>query len=211
MRDTDIRDRSDGQAVTPEINGACSTNRRRGREDMAVIRSAIEDVLKTDRPQTVRQVFYQLVARGVIEKTEGEYQRTVIRLLTEMRLAGRIPWGWIVDESRRTLDTETFDNITDALTHTAKYYRRSALRSSDVYLEIWCEKEALSGIIWDEASEYDVPVVVSNWRAIANASLYKFHERLTGRTHRQAKLSLSIWRSRPDRLSDPTSYRETAR
>ena len=128
---------------------------------MAAIRAAITDVLKIDRPQTVRQVFYQLVARRVIEKTESEYKRTVIRLLSEMRLDDQIPWDWIVDESRRTIQTETFDSVRDALRHTAQYYRRSALRDCDDYIEIWTEKEALSGIIWDVASDYDVPVVVS--------------------------------------------------
>jgi len=128
---------------------------------MAAIRAAITDVLKIDRPQTVRQVFYQLVARRVIEKTESEYKRTVIRLLSEMRLDDQIPWDWIVDESRRTIQTETFDSVRDALRHTAQYYRRSALRDCDDYIEIWTEKEALSGIIWDVASDYDVPVVIS--------------------------------------------------
>jgi hypothetical protein len=99
--------------------------------------------------------------RGAIEKTEKEYQGTVIRLLSEMRLDGQIPWSWIIDESRRTRRTQTFDSIGEALEDTARYYRRSALRECDDYIEIWSEKEALSGIIWDEASDYDVPVVVS--------------------------------------------------
>lgn len=128
---------------------------------MTDIRAEIRAVLQADNPMTVRQVFYQLVVRGAIEKTEQDYKCVVIRLLTEMRLSGEIFWSWIVDESRRTHDTQTFDNVTDALDQTARFYRRSALRDSDVYLEIWSEKEALSGIIWDEASEYDVPVVVS--------------------------------------------------
>src|SRR5262249_36497395 len=81
------------------------------RDEVAAVRAAIMDVLKTDRPQTVRQVFYQLVARGVIEKTEGEYKHTVIRLLSEMRLDDQIPWDWIVDESRRTIQTETFNSV----------------------------------------------------------------------------------------------------
>jgi hypothetical protein len=97
----------------------------------------------------------------VIEKTEAEYKATVIRLLTEMRLSDDIPFSWIVDESRRTRQHRTFDNVTDALNDTAKFYRRSALRESSVYIEIWSEKEALSGIIWDVASDYGVPVVVS--------------------------------------------------
>ncbi len=140
---------------------ACSTRERRTKAEVEAIRAAIEAVLKADHPQTVRQVFYQLVAKRVIEKTEAEYQRTVIRLLSEMRLAGRVSWHWIVDESRRTRTTQTFDNIADALRHTAQYYRRNALRECADYIEIWSEKEALAGIIWEEASTYDVPVVIS--------------------------------------------------
>jgi hypothetical protein len=134
---------------------------RRTKAAVADIRDAIHDVLEADNPMTVRQVFYQLVVREVIDKTEEQYQGTVIRLLTEMRLSGRISFSWIVDESRRTRETQTFDSVTDALNETAEFYRRSAMRESDVYIEIWSEKEALSGIIYEEASEYDVPVVVS--------------------------------------------------
>src|SRR6516165_8106415 len=139
---------------------ACPT-KRRTKAEVEAIRSAIHDVLKADHPQTVRQVFYQLVARGVIEKSEKEYQGTVIRLLGEMRLADKISWDWIVDETRKGKVTRTFDSVTDALRDTAKFYRRSALRESNVYIEVWSEKEALAGIIWDAASEYDVPVEVS--------------------------------------------------
>jgi hypothetical protein len=151
-----------GGAAPDQLYGSCSIKReRRTRAEVQAIREAITSLLAADHPQTVRQVFYQLVARGVIDKTEGEYQRTVIRLLGEMRLAGEVRWDWIVDESRRTRTTRTFDNIGDALRETARYYRRSALRDCDSYIEVWSEKEALAGIIWEEASTYDVPVVVS--------------------------------------------------
>jgi hypothetical protein len=148
--------------MTDSSYQVCSIKRaRRTKAEIQAIRDAITAILKADHPQTVRQVFYQLVARGTIEKTEAEYQTTVIRLLSEMRLDRTVPWSWIVDESRRTRITQTFDNIADALEDTAKYYRRSALRDCHDYIEIWSEKEALSGIIYDVASEYDVPVVVS--------------------------------------------------
>jgi hypothetical protein len=146
--------------MTRQVYGACTTNRR-GRAEIAAIRTAIHDVLKNDHPQTVRQVFYQLVTRNVVEKTENEYQRTVIRLLAEMRLADQVDWDWIVDETRQSKITQTFDSVTDALRDTAQFYRRSALRESDVYIEVWSEKEALAGIIYEAASDYDVPVEVS--------------------------------------------------
>jgi hypothetical protein len=141
---------------------ACSITRaRRSRAEIAKIKGDIYAVLKADRPMTVRQVFYQLVARGTTEKTEAEYQGTVIRLLTDMCLQGKIPFAWIIDESRRTRETQTFDSIADAARDTAKFYRRNALRQCSDYVEIWSEKEALAGIIWDVAGDYDVPVNVS--------------------------------------------------
>ena len=36
-------------------------------------------MLQADNPMTVRQVFYQLVSRGVIAKTEAEYKQAVVR------------------------------------------------------------------------------------------------------------------------------------
>ena len=97
---------------------------------MADLRTTIVGILKADHPQTVRQVFYQLVTRGAVEKTEGEYSRTVVRLLSEMRLDGQISWDWITDESRTRQVTRTFDNVADALNYTAQHYRRSALQKT---------------------------------------------------------------------------------
>ncbi len=110
---------------------------------------------------TVRQVFYQLVARGQIEKTEEQYQQTVIRLMTAMRLDGALPFDWVVDESRRVRVTQTFENIEAAIEHTAEFYRRSALAQADDYVEVWLEKDALAGVLWEPTSNYDVPLMVS--------------------------------------------------
>jgi hypothetical protein len=134
---------------------------RRRKRDIEAVCAAIKDVLHADHPQTVRQVFYQLVVRGVVEKTHVEYKATVCRLLADMRLADDVPWDWIIDETRQGTVTRTFNNVEDCLRETARGYRRSALNNSDVYIEIWSEKQALAGIIWEAASEYDVPVMVS--------------------------------------------------
>jgi len=141
---------------------ACPTKRfRRTKGDIDGIKAAIKAVLKSDHPMTLRQVFYQLVVRGVIEKTEEEYQQTVIRLLTDMRMDGQIPFAWLVDESRRRRITQTYNSIAAAARDTAKFYRRSALRECASHIEIWVEKEALSGVLWEVTSEYDVPLLVS--------------------------------------------------
>jgi hypothetical protein len=73
---------------------------RRTKAAVGEVRDAIFDVLIEANPQTVRQVFYALTVRGVIKKAESEYKQTVIRLLTEMREAGEIPFDWIADNTR---------------------------------------------------------------------------------------------------------------
>ena len=50
---------------------------------------------------TVRQVYYQLVSQGVIDKTEAEYKQTTCRLLVQMRKDHLIPFHWIADGRRR--------------------------------------------------------------------------------------------------------------
>jgi DNA topoisomerase VI subunit A len=134
---------------------------RRSKDDIAAVKAAIVTVLEADHPMTVRQVFYQLVVRGAIEKTEAEYKRTVVRLLTDMRMDSEVPFDWIEDNSRRRMGLRSYSGVAEALEDTARFYRRNAMRESDVYIEIWCEKEALSGILWHEAADYGVPVIVS--------------------------------------------------
>jgi hypothetical protein len=114
------------QARTTNLVGHAQQKwERRTKATIKNIRQAIYDVIDDDTPMTVRQVFYQLVARGIIEKTEAAYKGTVIRLMTEMRLGGDLPWDWVVDESRRVRITETYDSIADAIEKTAE----SALRA----------------------------------------------------------------------------------
>jgi len=145
-----------------EAYESCSIRRsRRTKAEIGAIKTAIFEIVEDGQPMTVRQVFYQLVVRGAIEKTEEQYQGTVIRLLTDMRLAGELPFHWITDESRRRRITETYDSISEAVVATAKFYRRSALRECSDYIEIWCEKDALAGVLWDATSDYDVPLMVS--------------------------------------------------
>jgi hypothetical protein len=95
---------------------ACPTKHaRRSKADIDGIKQAIRGVIRDDPPMTVRQVFYQLVVRGAVDKTEEQYQGTVIRLMTDMRLNGSLPYDWVVDESRRVRITKTYDNIEHAL------------------------------------------------------------------------------------------------
>ena len=127
---------------------------------MAVIKAAIYAVAQEYQPCTVRQIYYQLVSRGVIDKTEAEY-KTVVRLLAKMRRNRELPYGWVADNSRWMRKPDSHDSIQAALEDSIQCYRRNVWRDVDAYVEIWLEKEALSGVLWEATSEWDVPLMVT--------------------------------------------------
>ena len=134
---------------------------RRTAGEIETIRSAMLDLLQDDHPMTVRQVFYQMVSRGVIPKTEVQYKQTVCRLLTQLRREGLLPYDWIADNTRLQRKPRSFQDLNDALEFTARTYRRALWEEQGVYVEVWCEKDALSGILYDVTSQYDVPLMIS--------------------------------------------------
>ncbi len=133
---------------------------RRTQHEMEEIRVEIEAVLAAERPCTVRQVYYQLVVRGAVDKTEAQYD-TVGRLLVEMRREGRVAYGAITDNTRMARRPRTWSSLSDALEITQRNYRRAMWDDQDAYVEIWLEKDALSGVLIDVTVEWDVPLMVS--------------------------------------------------
>jgi hypothetical protein len=134
---------------------------RRTKATISSIKDAIIDILEKDNPQTVRQVFYALTVRGAIKKEEIEYQRTVVRLLTDMREAELIPFEWITDNTRLMRKPASFSDLKSCLKSTAHFYRRNVWSNMPVYVEIWVEKDALSGVLMTETEVYDVPLMTA--------------------------------------------------
>jgi hypothetical protein len=145
---------------------------RRSKQEMDLIRGAMFELLRREHPMTNRQVFYRLVSAGVIAKTEAEYKGTVTRLLSEMRLAGHIPFGWISDNTRWMRKPPTYTGVGAFLEQAARTYRRSLWDQSPDYVEIWIEKDALAGVVYDITAPFDVPLMVTR----GYASLSFLHE-----------------------------------
>jgi hypothetical protein len=137
------------------------TKTRRTKAQIERLKAGFYEILKDQHPMTVRQVFYQSVAHGLIEKTEAQYKRTVVRLLTQMRLGGEIPFSWIADYTRWQRKPTTFSSLADALSYWASAYRRELWAEQPVYVEIWLEKDALAGVVYPETHTYDVPLMVA--------------------------------------------------
>jgi hypothetical protein len=81
--------------------------------------------------------------------------------LTLMRRAGSLPYSWLADNTRRQRKPDTFRSVEHALKETARFYRKDLWIDADAYVEVWLEKDALSGVVYPITSMYDVPLMVA--------------------------------------------------
>ncbi|HPZ08366.1 MAG TPA: hypothetical protein PL110_09645 [Candidatus Eremiobacteraeota bacterium] len=143
--------------------------------------------LSSYKPLTLRQIYYQLVGKGLIENKVSQYNM-LSGLLKWARIEGYIPWGDIEDRVRAYHDLTGWNNsgnfISASLRSFLLGYRRDLLQTQKKYLEIWIEKDALSTIFTRVAREYTVPVVVC--RGFSSISfLNDFRERLGSQRKRE--------------------------
>lgn len=135
--------------------------RRRTKAEIAEIEQAIYRIVEADHPMTCRQTFYQATVKGLAEKREAEYKQTICRLLARMRRKGVLPFRWIADNTRWMRGPRVFGGIESAIEQTAAAYRRDLWANQDCYVEVWCEKDALAGVMMDSTWKYGVPLMVA--------------------------------------------------
>ena len=142
-------------------NGS-STNRetRLARKTVALREKILAALDSAQMPVTVRQVYYLVASVGGVPKTEGGYRR-VQRQLLAMRRELEIPYQWIADNTRWRIKPDTDTSIGAHLARSARFYRQDLWIYSNTYLEIWCEKDAVAGVIHPVTDEYDVPLYVA--------------------------------------------------
>lgn len=142
--------------------GLVAKGQRRTKAEMASFRLTLYNILAGDNPMTVRQVFYQMVGRG-LPKAENEYARVQQELVKMRRgeVFPQIPYGWIADATRWQRKPTTYTDLEEALERTQQTYRRDLWANQPVYVELWLEKDALAGVLVDVTSEWDVPLMVS--------------------------------------------------
>lgn len=104
---------------------------------------------------TLRQLYYQFVARDYIPNTESEYSK-LGNIVSNGRVAGLIDWDSIVDRTRNVNGNSHFDSPVDILSIAAKQYKLDTRSTQDTYIEVWIEKEALLGVIERICRQLDV-------------------------------------------------------
>lgn len=105
---------------------------------------------------TLRQLYYQLVARGYIPNNERSYKR-IGNLINDARLAGLIDWHAITDRTRSMHKNNHWDNPAQIIRASIQQYAIDTRESQPNYIEVWVEKEALVDVVGKACKGLDVP------------------------------------------------------
>jgi hypothetical protein len=121
--------------------------RRRTKKEINVLDAELKRIVVKFRPVTVRQVFYQVVNRGLVPKSESTGYRVVQRRLCVLREARCILHGDIVDGTRYVHGHMRHRSLDEFTAYAAGSYRRDYWADSPVRVEVWLEKDALTGVL----------------------------------------------------------------
>ncbi|MEY8522793.1 hypothetical protein AALA90_07175 [Lachnospiraceae bacterium 38-10] len=121
-----------------------------------LVNSVIDEYRAQGYELTLRQAYYQLVARGYIENNERSY-KNIGSLINDGRLAGLIDWNSITDRTRNLRNRAHWDQPQDVI-YSAKYsYLLDKWEGQPNYVEVWVEKDALIDIVGQACRPLDTP------------------------------------------------------
>jgi hypothetical protein len=105
---------------------------------------------------TLRQLYYQFVARDLVPNTERSYNR-IGDIVNKGRLAGLIDWDAIEDRTRSVTNWVRRRSPRHAIELAREHYGIDMWQNQTYRVEVWIEKEALAGVIHEICGRYDVP------------------------------------------------------
>lgn len=128
-------------------------------DTVAIIERAneiIEEYQRQGFDLTLRQLYYQHVARGLILNNDREYKR-LGSIINDARMAGLIDWEHIVDRTRYIRQNSHWDSPADIVNSCARQFQYDKWEDQPNRVEVWIEKDALVGVIEGVCKELDVP------------------------------------------------------
>lgn len=128
-------------------------------ETLAVINQA-ESIINNYQAQgfslTLRQLYYQFVARALIPNTERSYKR-LGSIISDARRAGLIDWDAIEDRTRRLRRNSSWTGPKSILESARDSFHKDLWANQDYRVEVWVEKDALIGVVERACTDLDVP------------------------------------------------------
>lgn len=105
---------------------------------------------------TLRQLYYQFVARDLIPNNQKEYSKLGC-VINDGRMVGLIDWNAIVDRTRNLKSIAHWSDPAEIVGAVASQFRIDKWSTQPFRPEVWIEKDALAGVVEGVCQELDVP------------------------------------------------------
>lgn len=126
---------------------------------------------------TLRQLHYQFVGHDPKYVNHDTAYKKLGSILDDCRYAGVIDWDAFEDRGRTPFIPYSADDLADGLTDLKNQYRINRQDGQTRYVELWTEKDALSGILKRSTSKYHIQLVV-NKGYTSSSAIYAAYERV---------------------------------
>ena len=120
--------------------------KRRFAAKTALVIDQANEIMKEYDSMTLRALYYQFVARDYLENTMRNYKK-LGDIIRNARMAGMISWDLMTDRTRSLYGHNTYDDISQAFVYASYSYKEDLHIDQPNYIEVWCEKDALTGTI----------------------------------------------------------------
>lgn len=161
---------------------------RHAQVELDHVNSIIAEYQRRGFTLTVRQLYYQFVARDLTKNTLRDYKR-IANVIKRGRIAGLVDWEMIEDRTRNLCAPQHWNDPASIVATAAESYQEDLWRQQTYQPEVWIEKDALLGIITDVCQRYRVPYM--SCRGNGSISLqYEAARRLTATGRRPLILYL---------------------
>jgi hypothetical protein len=134
---------------------------------------------------TLRQLYYQCVTRLIIPNKFTEYKR-LGDTITDARYAGLIDWDSISDRGRALEAVGHWADVPDMILAAYQSHRLEKWQDQPHWVEVWIEKDALSGVFEPVCQRLDVPYFACKGYTSAS-EMYKAAVRLMEKADRDQR------------------------
>lgn len=125
---------------------------------------------------SLRQLYYQLVARDYIPNNQRSY-KNVGSLISNARQAGLVDWEMIEDRNRETSIPGHWESPAEIVASAARQFRIDKWIDQPYHIEVMVEKDALSVVLGPVCRSLDIGIT-ANKGYCSSSTMYEIGKRL---------------------------------
>lgn len=155
------------------------------------VNDILEEYRQLGYKLSLRQLYYQCVARGYIENSQKSY-KNMGSLISDGRQAGLIDWDMIEDRGRDTVIPSHWNSPAEIVRAAANQFRIDKWEDQPYYVTVMVEKDALSGVLEPVCRRLDIGITANKGYS-SSSTMYEIGQKLNYEYYENDKHILVIY------------------